>query len=126
MDAFWGSLFNFIFWFENNILSIGIAPGKCQIIKSSAFNAVRGYREDLVAAEDLDIFARLAKQGRTRVDLRLTAYHSGRRVHTMGWAKLLWIWSKNSFAYTFFDRSLTKDWYLYPHIQKDSKRAMKD
>ena len=117
-DAFWGSLSNFVFWL------IGIAPGKCQIIKSSAFRAIRGYREDLVAVEDLDIFARLAKKGRTRVDLGLTVYHNGRRVHTMGWAKLLWILFKNCFTYIFFDRSLTKDWYLYP--QKDSKGTMKD
>ena len=124
-DAFFGSLLNFFWWFENNILGIGIAPGKCQIIKASAFQTVRGYREDLVAAEDADIFARLAKRGRTRVDLGLTVYHSGRRVHTLGWTKLLWTWFKNFFAYTFFGRSITKDWYIYPHIQKDSKSAKK-
>lgn len=120
-DAFFGSLFNFVFWFENNVLGIGAAPGKCQIIKANAFHAIKGYREDLVTMEDMDIFARLAKLGRTRIDFKLTVYHSGRRAHTIGWTKLLWTWFKNYFSYAFFGRSLTKDWYLYPRIQKDNK-----
>ncbi len=114
-DIFFGVLFNYIFWLENNVLGIGAAPGKFQMIKKEAFKKVGGFREDLVVAEDLDIFGRLAKIGHTRLDLRLTVYHSGRRIHMIGWTRLLWLWTKNFFVYTFLGRSITKDWYLYQH-----------
>ncbi len=123
-DVFFGVFFNYIFWLENNVLGIGAAPGKFQIIRKDAFKKVSGYREDLVVAEDLDIFGRLAKIGHTRLDLSLTAYHSGRRIHTVGWHKLIWLWTKNFFAYTFFGRSITADWYLYQHRIQD-KNAKK-
>jgi glycosyltransferase involved in cell wall biosynthesis len=122
-DVFFGAFFNYIFWLENNVLGIGAAPGKFQIIRADAFRKVGGYREDLVVAEDLDIFARLAKIGHTRIALNLTVYHSGRRIHTVGWLKLIWLWTKNFFSYTFFGYSITKDWYLYQrNLQKKSAK----
>ncbi len=115
-DKFFFGASDYVLWFKNNILGQGGAAGKFQMVKAEAFRAVGGFREDLVVSEDNDFFARLAKHvGHTRLALGLTAYHSGRRAHTLGWPRLLWLWTKNWVSYVFLNRSSTKDWHLPTH-----------
>jgi len=101
---------NFFFKFMTNVLHIGQAPGEFQMIRKSAFLSVHGFREDLVAGEDIEMFSRLSKIGRTFFDKHLTIFHTGRRAHKVGWPKLLWTWFMNSTHVFIFNKSKSKEW----------------
>jgi glycosyltransferase involved in cell wall biosynthesis len=94
----------------NNWLHIGAAQGEFQMIRTDAFRHVGGYREDLVSCEDHDLFHRLSQIGRTRMELGLVVFHTGRRAHKVGWPKLLWQWAVDCAAYVFINRSVRKEW----------------
>ncbi|MDR3582706.1 MAG: glycosyltransferase [Candidatus Pacebacteria bacterium] len=96
--------------FNNNVLHRGATPGKFQMIRRSAFERIHGYQEHLVVTEDNDIIMRLARIGKTRLDPRLTIFHTGRRAHIMGWPRLLWLWTANYFSFLIFNRSYDKKW----------------
>ena len=104
----------------NNILHKGAAQGKFQMIRREAFQKLGGFREDLPASEDMDMFSRLAKIGRTKIDYRLKVFHPGRRAHTIGWPKLLFIWWRDGFYYTFFNRVVSKHWMRTDYSKKVS------
>jgi len=80
------------------------------MITSAAFRAVGGFNERLAAAEDMDLFRRLSRIGRTRFAGNLTVYHSGRRAHAIGWRRLLWQWFGNSVSVFLFNRSASREW----------------
>jgi glycosyltransferase involved in cell wall biosynthesis len=98
------------FLLQNNLLRLGGAGGEFQMITAEAFRAVGGFDEKLAAAEDMDLFRRLSRIGRTRFERRLTVYHSGRRAHAVGWRTLLWQWFINSISVFVFRRSASKEW----------------
>lgn len=98
------------FLLQNNLLRIGGAGGEFQMITADAFRAVGGFDETLPAAEDMDLFRRLSRIGRTRFERRLTVYHSGRRAHAVGWRTLLWQWFSNSASVFLFRRSASREW----------------
>lgn len=98
------------FLLQNNLLRIGGAGGEFQMITAEAFRAVGGFDERLPAAEDMDLFRRLSRIGRTRFERRLTVYHSGRRAHAVGWPTLLWQWFSNSLSVFVFRRSASREW----------------
>ncbi len=104
------AIFNLVHLIKNNILGMGEAPGKFQVIRRSAFEAVGGYREDLVTREDGDLFSRLSKLGRTHYDSKILVLHSGRRAHQVGWPKLLYVWMLETFWVAVFGKSRTADW----------------
>ena len=95
---------------QNNILHMGNAVGKFQMVKAEAFRAIHGFREDLITAEDYDLFRRLAKIGRTRAEKSLIVYHNGRREHALGWPRLLMLWSMNLLSYFLRGKSLSREW----------------
>ena len=94
----------------NNLFHFGGASGKFQMIRREAFEKIGGFNEKLVAAEDGDLFQRLAKIGRTYFDWGRMIYHTGRRAHRIGWPKLLWQWNTNFLSVLFFHRSVQKEW----------------
>jgi len=96
--------------FFNNYLHIGNSSGEFQMIRRAAFERIGGFREDLVAGEDNDLFIRLARIGNTRVATPLTIFHSGRRAHKMGWPKLLSHWVLNGISVFLFRKSPFKEW----------------
>jgi glycosyltransferase involved in cell wall biosynthesis len=102
--------FNYIFLFMNNVVGIGAAAGKFQMIRKDVFVQLGGYREDLVAGEDHDMFKRLSKVGKTKMDSSLIVYHSNRRAHKIGWPKLLWIWAIDTVAIMFKGKAKSKEW----------------
>lgn len=106
--VYWG--FNLVHLVKNNILGMGEAPGKFQIIRRSAFEATGGYLEHLVTREDGNLFSRLSKIGRTRYDPAMLVLHSGRRAHQVGWPRLLYVWMLETFWVAVFGRSRTGDW----------------
>lgn len=103
-------LLNFTFLIFNNVLHSGNASGKFQMIRADAFRKLNGFREDLPAGEDNDMFRRLSHIGETRFYGGLTVLHSGRRAHKIGWPKLLFQWLKNGLWVMFLKKSPFKEW----------------
>lgn len=103
-------LINATYYIINNVLGSGAATGEFQMIRHRSFKDVGGFKEDLVAYEDADIFIRLAKKGKTRFLSQLTIFHSGRRVHRVGHLKLLSTWITNGIWATLFKKAFTKEW----------------
>lgn len=104
------NLFNDYLWFVNNILHYGMAAGEFQMIRRSAFEKLHGYNPTLVAAEDIDLFARLSKIGRVRYEKGLKVYHSGRRAHKVGWPKLLSLWFLNAVSMNLRGKAWSQSW----------------
>jgi len=76
----------------NNVLSIGWASGEFQMVRADVFKRINGFNEIMVGGEDHDHFRRLAKVGQTYYMRELLVYHSWRRIHKVGWPKLLLTW----------------------------------
>ncbi|MEK9173222.1 MAG: glycosyltransferase [Patescibacteria group bacterium] len=110
MDRLVFSSLNLFHLLSNNVFNFGRAAGEFQMIRSHVFKKLGGYREDLAASEDYDLFFRLSKTGRVVYVRDLTVYHTGRRAHKIGWPRLLLEWSRNAFMVTFFKRSHSKKW----------------
>ncbi len=100
----------YVFVCLNNFLGIGACQGEFQMIRTEAFRKLGGYREDLVSAEDHDMFYRLSQLGKTHMQPDLCVFHTGRRAHKIGWPKLLWEWAVACFGYVFMNRSIRKEW----------------
>jgi len=98
---------NFIF---NNIFGLGAGSGEFQMIRTSVFKKIGGYNEKMAVAEDVDIFQRLAKIGKTRMEMSLKIMHTGRRAHKIGWPKLLWSWTVNGLWNLIFKHSFHSVW----------------
>jgi len=98
------------FRLQNNFLHVGGAGGEFQMIAADAFRRIGGFNERLAAAEDMDLFRRLSKIGRTRFERDLTVYHTGRRAHAVGWPKLICEWFANSTSVFLLNRSACKEW----------------
>lgn len=88
-----------------NVIRFGAAGGEFQMIKKEAFLQVKGFDPILSVSEDMDLFWRLAKIGRTKLPLELKVYHTGRRAHKIGWPRLLWQWVSNTISVFFFKKS---------------------
>ena len=102
--------FNAVRRFKNNVSKVGEASGEFQMVRRSAFEKIKGFREDLVTREDSDLFWRLSRIGRTYCDSSLVVYETGRRSHTIGWIKLVPLWFINTFWVMFFNKSFSKEW----------------
>jgi glycosyltransferase involved in cell wall biosynthesis len=98
------------FFLQNNVLGIGAAGGEFQMIASEAFRKVGGFDERLAAAEDMDLFRRLSKTGKTRFVNGINVFHTGRRAHAVGWPRLLWSWFSNSVSVFLFRKSASREW----------------
>jgi glycosyltransferase involved in cell wall biosynthesis len=91
-----------------NLIGSGASGGEFQMIKREAFIRVGGFDEKIAASEDMDLFWRLAKIGKTRLPLGLKVYHTGRRAHKIGWPKLLWQWTSNTIMVFLFRKSVNE------------------
>jgi glycosyltransferase involved in cell wall biosynthesis len=95
---------------RNNVLHVGSASGEIEMIRRTAFEQLQGFQEHLAAAEDEDMFVRLAGIGRTFMEWRLIVYHTGRRAHEVGWPRLWFEWFMNSYYVKHFNRSYNHEW----------------
>lgn len=96
---------------RNNIFRRGDAVGgEFQMVRHDAFDAIGGYREDLVTREDRDLFMRLSKKGRILFDNTLVVYHTGRRAHAMGWPKLIGLFIANTLSFHLRGKVRSKEW----------------
>lgn len=109
-DKFFFTIVNCIYYLWNNVVHFGGAGGEFQMIKTSVFKKINGYNEKLAAGEDNDMFQRLAKEGKTRIEMSLKVFHDGRRAHKTGWTKLIASWVTNYLSVLIFKRSFNKIW----------------
>lgn len=109
-DRYVFRMLGYQFLLQNNVFGIGASGGEFQMITADAFRAVGGFDERLAAAEDMDLFRRLSKQGQTRFVGSLKVFHTGRRAHAVGWPRLLWSWFTNSLTVFLFRKSTSKEW----------------
>jgi len=96
------------FW--NNVLNRGHAFGAFQMIRQDAFKRLGGYRAELVTIEDGDMFHRLAKIGRIRIEPELTVLHSRRRNTQIGWPRQILIAAFNFVSVRVRNRAFSKQW----------------
>jgi glycosyltransferase involved in cell wall biosynthesis len=98
------------YWFLNNVLHHGGASGEFQAIRRTAFEQLGGYREEMTAGEDIDMFSRLSRIGKTRLARDLVIYHTGRRVHKIGWPHLLTLWFLNTVWLIVWRKAYSEEW----------------
>ncbi len=94
----------------NNILRRGASFGEFQMIRREAFARLGGFRADLIAFEDTDMFRRLSRIGRTMIAPKLRVLHSGRRGHQVGHPQLIAMWLVNMVFVAIRDRTFSKEW----------------
>jgi glycosyltransferase involved in cell wall biosynthesis len=97
-------------YISNNFFHIGAAMGEFQMVRADVYRKVNGYNEKIAVGEDQDFFKRISHFGRTVMAWEMIVYHTGRRAHKIGWAKLWWEWMTNGFAMHLFSRSVSKEW----------------
>jgi GT2 family glycosyltransferase len=96
----------------NNLLKRGASFGEFQMIRRQAFAHLGGFRADLIAFEDTDMFRRLSRIGRTTIAPQLHVLHSGRRGHQVGHPQLIAMWLVNLVSFAVRDRIFSKEWTL--------------
>lgn len=104
---------HFIITLISNILNgIGFSysRGGCQVISKENFNRINGYNEKFVAAEDIDIFRRLRKFGRTAIINKLHVFESPRRYRKEGYHKILYYWFMNWLYTLCFNKCYSTKW----------------
>jgi glycosyltransferase involved in cell wall biosynthesis len=94
----------------NNILKRGASFGEFQMIPREAFARLGGFRADLIAFEDADMFRRLSRIGRTMIAPELRVLHSGRRGHQVGHPQLIATWLVNLVFVAIRGRPFSKEW----------------
>lgn len=109
-DRFWFGFINCTSFLNNNIFHKGTAPGDFQMMRATAFRAVGGFNEKLVASEDFDMFRKLSLIGKTRYIPSLMIYHTGRRAHKVGWMRLISEWFMNWLWVLLFKKAASKEW----------------
>jgi glycosyltransferase involved in cell wall biosynthesis len=110
MDKIVFTCVNVTYGFFNNVLRIGAASGEFMMIKKTAFHKVGGFKEHLVASEDLNFFYTVSRVGRTHLLGSLVVFHTGRRAHQVGWPSLLWSWFINTVSLTVRHKAASKEW----------------
>jgi glycosyltransferase involved in cell wall biosynthesis len=93
-----------------NVLGLGMGRGECQIVRRSAFEALKGYNPAMAAGEDFDLYRRLRSMGRVRFDNQLLVYESPRRYRKYGYLHVYFDWIRNGFAVLFKHRSSDQVW----------------
>lgn len=109
-DKLVSGIANFGLRVANNILRRGASFGEFQMIRREAFARQGGFRADLIAFEDTDMFRRLSRIGRTMITPKLRVLHSGRRGHQVGHPQLIGMWLVNLASVAFRDRTFSKEW----------------
>jgi glycosyltransferase involved in cell wall biosynthesis len=108
-DKLFHWVYNGYFKILNNI-GIGMGRGECQIVKREVFERVNGYREELAAGEDFDLFRRIEKTGKILFAKDLLVYESPRRYRKLGYKNVTLSWMKNGLSVFLRHKSLDKEW----------------
>lgn len=95
---------------NNNVWKTGSSSGEIQFMRKSAFDQVGGFDASLVSCEDINLFERLARIGKTRMFYDLVVFHTGRRFHKVGWPRILYMWLVNIIYYKFRGKTKSTVW----------------
>lgn len=87
-----------------------MAKGECQLVRNTAFKALNGYNEKLIAGEDCNLFYRLHKRGKVRFIGTLTVHHSPRRFREYGYWKLSYVYLMEGLYRLLVRRSFSREW----------------
>jgi len=93
-----------------NFIGLGMARGECHVIKREYFYQAGKYNEKMFAGEDFDLFRRLRKLGKIKVESELTVRESPRRYRKYGYVKVIYDWLKNSVWILVFKKSSSDKW----------------
>jgi len=98
-----------------NKVGIGMGRGECHMVRRELFNSMGGYRSDLIAGEDFELFKRIAKELKTEGKKigyvwKTALYEDPRRYRKIGYPKTLWSWFRNTVSVTFKNRSHSTEW----------------
>ncbi|HRP01337.1 MAG TPA: glycosyltransferase [Candidatus Kapabacteria bacterium] len=93
-----------------NFINIGMGRGECQIVRKEIFEKVGGFNTAIVAGEDFDLFRRVAKIAKIKVDKKVHVYESPRRFRKYGYIKTIAYWMANAIFVMLFNKSLSKEW----------------
>lgn len=101
---------NNTYTFFNNVLRIGASGGEFLMVKRTAFAKIGGFKEHLIASEDLNFFYTISRVGHTHLLRSLVVMHTGRRAHAIGWPLLLWEWFFNTISLIVRHKAASKEW----------------
>lgn len=93
-----------------NWCRIGAGRGECQIVRREVFERVHGYRQNLAAGEDFDLFARISRLARVRFARELLVIESPRRFRKFGYLRVLSWWTLNALSVMLRGRSSSDEW----------------
>ena len=93
-----------------SVLRIGAGRGECQVVRRDVFERVGGYRAELVAGEDFDLFARIGVRARVRFAPELLVLESPRRFRKFGYFRVLFAWTINALSVLIRGRSSSDEW----------------
>lgn len=95
-----------------NFLGMGMARGECQVIRKDVYQKVGGYKKNLHAGEDFELFTRIRREGKVLFINDFIVYESPRRYRKWGYFKILSAWFLNSSSSLIFKKSFYKSWEL--------------
>jgi len=110
IDAFFCEPLNWTYIIANNIFRSGNSSGEFQMVRTDAFRAEGGFKEQLAAGEDNELFRELANHGLTLSYWKLFVQHSLRRQHKLGWLRVYASWIKNGLSVVLRGRAAYKEW----------------
>jgi glycosyltransferase involved in cell wall biosynthesis len=93
-----------------NWFRLGAGRGECQIVRRDVYDRVGGYKVDLAAGEDFDLYARIGLVARVRFASDLIVHESPRRFRKFGYARVLYWWSVNALSVLFTGHSSSDEW----------------
>tara|TARA_B100001540_G_C15689236_1_gene588485 strand:- start:288 stop:992 length:705 start_codon:yes stop_codon:yes gene_type:complete len=93
-----------------NFFGFGYSRGGCQVVRSDVFKKINGYNENYIAGEDVDLFRKISKIGKTMIANNITVYESPRRYRKFGYINVLFNWFMNWFYTLLFKKSFSTKW----------------
>jgi len=108
-DKIFHFMLNKLILFLNAVGGFG-GRGGCQIIRKTVFEKVGGYNKNLMVAEDVDLYRRVAKKVKIHFLKHEKIYESPRRYRKEGYLKVIFKWIINGIYSFLFKKSFSKDW----------------
>ncbi len=108
-DKCFSLVWNAYFYFLNSV-GLGNARGECQMIRREVYEYVGGYREEIIAGEDFELFARVRKRGRVLFTWAVTVFESPRRYRAWGYFKTIMAWILTSAGSWFSKKPFYDEW----------------
>ncbi len=90
------------------MLGLGTSGGWCQVVRRDAFFAVGGYDARFPSGQDVDLFLRLSRLGKTRLIRSLLVLESPRRYRAQGLLRTAVGWFLNGVWVYLFRRPYLK------------------